>query len=117
MGLISRVSSRTYRKRIPINKKNNMSSGLNMYGARDIRYIEKTPKEKLKEIKDKKIHKYVCYNVYDMSVLAELELLNKYCLEQAKFDTRYKKIAESLKLEQQKPILSQARELLSHGLE
>lgn len=87
------------------------------YGARDIRYVKKTPKEELCEIKDKQAHKYICYNVYDVSVLAELELLNRYCLEQAEHDERYKKMAETLKLKEQAPVLVQARELLTHGLE
>jgi len=87
------------------------------YGARDIRYVKKTPKQELSELKEGKIHKYICYNVYDNSILGELELLNRYCLEQAKHDKRYEEMAEILKLKEQKPVLDQARELMSHGLE
>lgn len=87
------------------------------YGARDVRYVKKTPKDELAELKDGKVNNYICYNVYDNSVLAELELLNRYCLEQAKHDERYAKMAKTLKLEEQKPVLIQARELMSHGLE
>merc|ERR1712087_909933 len=98
MGLISRVSSRTYRK-IKTLTKNQLTMA--SFASLDIRFKVRPAIELVTELKESAISDYINNNINETYIADEMLVYLMYIRDMARYDENYKKIYKELKVEQQ----------------